>query len=91
MASKALKALSPLAAVMDGGIKGLAQNFSPAYNLIRKDDEENDSILRKAMKQGAAGKMAGMKKGGKVKAKTSSASKRGDGCAQRGKTRGKMI
>jgi hypothetical protein len=32
------------------------------------------------------------KKGGKVKAKptTSSASRRGDGCAQRGKTRGKL-
>ena len=31
----------------------------------------------------------GMKKGGKVKA--SSASKRADGCAMRGKTRGRMI
>jgi len=31
-----------------------------------------------------------MKKGGKVKAK-SSASKRADGCAQRGKTKGRMI
>jgi hypothetical protein len=31
----------------------------------------------------------GMKKGGKVK--VSSASKRADGCAQRGKTRGKMV
>ena len=35
----------------------------------------------------------GMKKGGKVKkmAKGGSASKRADGCAQRGKTRGKMV
>lgn len=32
-------------------------------------------------------KASGMKKGGKV----SSASKRADGCAQRGKTRGKMV
>jgi len=31
----------------------------------------------------------GMKKGGKVK--KCAASKRGDGCAQRGKTRGKMV
>jgi len=33
----------------------------------------------------------GMKKGGKVKAKKCAASKRGDGCAQRGKTRGKFV
>ncbi len=33
----------------------------------------------------------GMKKGGKVKAKASSASKRADGCAQRGKTRGRFV
>jgi hypothetical protein len=33
-------------------------------------------------------KKMGMKKGGQVK---SSASKRADGCAQRGKTRGKMV
>ena len=33
----------------------------------------------------------GMKKGGKVKSKVSSASKRADGCAQRGKTRGKFV
>ena len=45
--------------------------------------------------------MSGMKKGGKVKAKAktpkkmakggSTASKRGDGCATKGKTRGKMV
>ncbi len=45
-----------------------------------------------------AGMGAFMKKGGKVKAKAyakggtvSSASKRGDGCAQRGKTKGRMV
>jgi hypothetical protein len=32
-----------------------------------------------------------MKKGGKVKGKSSSASKRADGCATKGKTRGKMV
>jgi hypothetical protein len=39
-------------------------------------------------------KATGMKKGGSVKAKaskTSSASKRADGCATKGKTRGKMV
>ena len=84
MASKFLKAVSPLAAAT-GGIKSLAQNFSPAYNLAKGKDEENDSYLNKAMKQGAAGKARGMKKGGKVK------KNRGDGICRQGKTKGRMI
>jgi len=84
MPGKLLKAVSPLAAA-SGGIKSFAQNFSPVYNLAKKDDKENDALLRKAMKQGAAGKAAGMKKGGKVK------KNRGDGIAQRGKTRGRFV
>jgi hypothetical protein len=41
----------------------------------------------------AAQAAGGMKKGGKVKkmAKGGSASKRADGCAVRGKTRGRMV
>jgi hypothetical protein len=39
------------------------------------------------MKKGVTNKMPSMKAGGKV----SSASSRGDGCAQRGKTRGTMV
>jgi len=86
MASKFLKAVSPAAmALSDGGIKGVMRNFSPAYNLVKKDDKEDDSLLRKAMKQGAAGKAAGMKKGGKVK------KNRGDGICRQGKTKGRMI
>jgi len=85
MASKLLKAVSPLAAASDGGIKGVMRTFSPAYNLAKKDDKENDSLLRKGMKRGAVGTAAGMKKGGKVK------KNRGDGIAQRGKTKGRMI
>jgi small nuclear ribonucleoprotein (snRNP)-like protein len=72
-------------ALSDGGIKGVMRNFSPAYNLVKKDDKEDDSLLRKAMKQGAAGKAAGMKKGGKVK------KNRGDGICRQGKTKGRMI
>jgi hypothetical protein len=86
MASKFLKAVSPAAmALSDGGIKGVMRNFSPAYNLAKGKDEENDSLLRKAMKQGAAGKAAGMKKGGKVK------KNRGDGICRQGKTKGRMV
>lgn len=42
---------------------------------------------------GGPGGMPTMRKGGKVKkmAKGGMASKRGDGCAQRGKTKGKMV
>jgi hypothetical protein len=38
-----------------------------------------------------ARKSMGFKKGGSVKSTASSASRRGDGCAQRGKTRGRMV
>lgn len=85
MASKLLKAVSPLAYAASGGIKSFAQNFSPAYNLVKGKDEENDSYLNKAMKQGAAGKARGMKKGGKVK------KNRGDGICRQGKTKGRMV
>ena len=46
------------------------------YNAKDKDKDKKD----------ATGKVPGMKRGGSV----GSASKRADGCAQRGKTRGKM-
>ena len=49
-----------------------------------KDKEEEKEEERKAQRQAAT---QGMKKGGMV----SSASKRADGCATKGKTRGKMI
>ena len=43
---------------------------------------------KRRREQAAVGAPTGMKKGGKVK---SSASKRGDGIAQRGKTRGRFV
>ena len=52
------------------------------------DDDNLKMIGAEAVMPGvAAGKAAGMKKGGKV----SSASSRGDGIAQRGKTKGTMV
>ena len=58
------------------------------------DPEENRAIINigRGMTEGAEElrkKPKGMKKGGAVKA--SSASKRGDGCAIRGKTKGRMV
>jgi len=52
-----------------------------------KDAEEKRRMEEQAAAEQAAAQ--GMKKGGRVK--VSSASKRADGCAQRGKTRGKMV
>ena len=53
-------------------------------------EDEKKKQAAAAMVRGRRGMQApGMKKGGKVK--KCAASKRGDGCAQRGKTRGKMV
>lgn len=95
MSKKLLKAVSPLAALSDGGIKGVMQNFSPMYNLVKKDERE-ESILGKTMNRTSPVAMATKKKGGKVtaKPKAKTAAKkggRGDGIAQRGKTRGKFV
>ena len=56
------------------------------------DKYQNEEEKRRMEEQAAAEKAAaegGMKKGGKVKMST--ASKRADGVAQRGKTKGRMV
>lgn len=74
---------------------GLAGNL--AANVLEDKDEEEKKKRQAATARtaGQAG-MPGMKKGGKVKkmaagGSTKSASARADGCAQRGKTRGKIV
>lgn len=60
-------------------------------NLVREEREPpvNPPIpKKKPVKKAEGGSVKKMAKGGSVK---SSASRRGDGCAQRGKTRGRMI
>ena len=54
---------------------------------------EDEVAALRAEQEAAAAAKSGMKKGGRVKkmAAGGSASKRADGCAQRGKTRGKMV
>jgi hypothetical protein len=65
--------------------------LSPILGAAGVFDKDNDSLKKlgaEAVMPGMAGsKAAGMKKGGKV----SSASSRGDGIAQRGKTKGRMV
>ena len=66
---------------MRGAYRGVAENIKKMFT----PTADNPRIRRERAELAAQG----MKKGGSVK--TSSASKRADGIAQRGKTRGKMI
>jgi hypothetical protein len=88
--------ISPLAAMISGkgGMgKAMRQGFGGvAPMMIARSGYENEEEERRAQEQAAAEQAAaqgGMKKGGTVK--LSSASKRADGCASRGKTRGRMV
>ena len=56
---------------------------------LRKTADKTFKQLPEEVKDYEAYKDAGFKKGGTVKMKSASA--RADGCAQRGKTRGKMV
>lgn len=78
---------------------GLANDMSKVYGAALSDATRNDILGAAGMDQYMSQdekdkrkkeeemKAQGMKKGGKV----SSASKRADGCAQRGKTKGRMV
>jgi len=94
---KVLGSISPVAGVVTGegafgkladkGMLGLG-----ARMIASKAQEKDEEKKRAAMESAQAGMAPsvpapGMKKGGKV----SSASKRADGCAIKGKTRGKMV
>jgi len=87
--------LSPLAAMISGkgGMgKAMRQGFGGiAPMMIARSGYENEEEKRRMEEQAAAEQAAaqGMKKGGKVKMST--ASKRADGVAQRGKTKGRMV
>jgi hypothetical protein len=94
--------VSPLAAMISGkgGMgKAMRQGFGGiAPMMIARSGYENEEEERRAqeqaaMEQAAAAEQAaaegGMKKGGRVK--VSSASKRADGIATKGKTRGRMV
>jgi hypothetical protein len=78
-----------------GGNKALNDPFSrffpsdryQARNEMKLGQEELDTVPDNARNYDAYQAMTYMKEGGSV----SSASKRADGCAQRGKTKGKMV
>jgi hypothetical protein len=78
-----LGTLSPAYGMIKGeGLFGNAVGVLPAIAKDMRDDRQK----KKDGEKNAAGVQA-MKKGGMV----SSASKRADGCAKKGKTRGKMV
>jgi hypothetical protein len=87
--------VSPLAAMISGkgGMgKAMRQGFGGiAPMMIARSGYKDEEEERRAQEQAAAEQAAaqGMKKGGKVK--MSSASKRADGCAMRGKTKGRIV
>ena len=87
--------ISPLAAMISGkgGMgKAMRQGFGGiAPMMIARSGYENEEEERQAQEQAAAEQAAaqGMKKGGKVK--MSSASKRADGIAMKGKTKGRIV
>ena len=87
--------ISPVAAMISGkgGMgKAMRQGFGGiAPMMIARSGYESEEEKRRMEEQAAAEQAAaqGMKKGGRVK--MSSASKRADGCAVKGKTRGKMV
>jgi len=88
---KALGAVSPLYGAITGeGMMGQMLNPSEAAKIAKRAQEEQEAAENQAnvvrQERIKASATSGMKKGGKV----SSASSRGDGIAQRGKTRGKM-
>jgi hypothetical protein len=82
--------VSPLAAMMTGkGAMGklMAQGFGGVVPFMIARDAQRGAAEEERQKAIAASAQgAPMKKGGKV-----TASKRADGIAQRGKTRGKMV
>jgi predicted Zn-dependent protease len=67
---------------MKEGLLGTDEQNKDAKERMRKMDEKNPNSA-----QAKVNKALGMKAGGKV----SSASKRADGCAVKGKTRGRMV
>ena len=90
------KAAQAAADAIDPGSDPRYMGKKPTGSIMDKSPEERDAMVKlglqrqegeRAVKAFKAKQAAGMKSGGSV----SSASKRGDGIAQRGKTRGTMV
>lgn len=78
------------------GEKDILSKLAPTMAKSARDDMRTARALRESVpmnaREGEAYDYAGMKKGGSIKmAKGGSASSRADGCAVRGKTKGRMV
>jgi hypothetical protein len=64
-----------------------------ALESAEKEKQEKEKAAKAAMMSGSPGMAPGMKRGGAVKkmAKGGSASSRADGCATKGKTKGRFV
>lgn len=85
--SSGLGGAIPMIISRNGGIGGLLGGTETEEEKRRK---EQQAAGMPPTPMGVP-RSGGMKKGGKVKAKSASASKRADGVAQRGKTRGRFV
>jgi hypothetical protein len=84
-----------IANLLKSGAKLLSKNKLREYTMD-EFEKMTPKLGREALKLGRENPKLGMKKGGAVKkmasgGKVSSASKRADGCAVRGKTKGRMV
>ena len=87
---KILKAVSPIAMLAGNNpdmLRGLGLVGGYAANKLEGREEEKERAAAAQAGMAPSVPAPGMKKGGKV----SSASKRADGCAIKGKTRGKIV
>lgn len=72
---------------------GVPELRDQLFDMVSPDQEAKEREMRRmieeeSLKRSLSGNTKAMKKGGKV---SGSASKRADGCAQRGKTKGKFV
>jgi hypothetical protein len=89
---KVLGSISPVYGMASGqGAFANLRKINPLMHAIGETDTKAEKRRKKAGEAPDAGE--GMRKGGKVKkmAKGGSASKRADGCATKGKTKGRFV
>ena len=95
-ANEAMRPISPPDPDVARSVEGAASDYAKRMAELRKEAAARKAERDAAIKTRLAQPRPGMKKGGKVKKYASggsvgSASKRADGCATKGKTKGKFV
>jgi len=86
-ANEAMRPISPPDPDVARSVENAAADYEKRMAELRKQREMEKAASAAALKARLAQPRPGMKKGGSV----SSASKRADGCAVKGKTKGKFV